>query len=804
MPKATPLQSSVNAGEFSPRMVARTDFSKYPHACARLENMIPVPQGGATRRAGTKFVAGVKDSARKVRLIPFEFSTEQAYLIEAGDSYLRFFKDRGRIEVADTDAAITNGTFDSDIAGWTDRSTGAAGIAWNGAEQQLDLNGAVGGVAWAEQAVATGQLGQEHVLAFRVVAAAGEFLHLRIGTTATGAEILADRKCETGWHTVAFTPPGATFHVQFRNADFAKTVRVDDVALIDGAPLEIGSPYLEADLSGLKWAQSADVLYVVQPDRPVHKLSRTGHESWSLTEVDLRDGPYGETNLDAAKTLQPSATSGLGITITAAGHGPFVAGDVGRSVRIKHGANWGWARITAFLSATQVEADVKSDFTGTTASSDWRLGAWCAQCGYPQAVTFFEQRLAFAATRDRPQTFWLSQSADFENMRPDDGAGTIEDDDALDFTISADQVNAVRWIWAGRQLVVGTVGGEWLVQSDGPLLTPTDIDVKRQTAFGSANLRPQNMRGRLLFIQRAARKLLEFTFSFDLDNYQALDMTLLCDHITRGGLTDMAYQQELNSTLWCVRGDGVLPTLTYQPDQNVIGWARQILGGRFGTGGAVAEGLAIIPGDGQDEVWLVCKRTIAGATMRYIEVLSAGFDTGDDPAAACYADSALAYDGVATTTIAGLDHLEGEEVCVLADGAVHPPRTVAAGTIALDYPASKVVAGLKYAHFYESLKWEAGAVAGTAQGQTKRIHGVTLVLMESMNASVGPTVDALETVPFRSTNDRMDSAIPYFTGERYVEFDGDYKTDTRVVICGDDPLPFTLLAIIPEIRVSAG
>ena len=159
---------------------------------------------------------------------------------------------------------------------------------------------------------------------------------------------------------------------------------------------------------------------------------------------------------------------------------------------------------------------------------------------------------------------------------------------------------------------------------------------------------------------------------------------------------------------------------------------------------------------------------------------------------------------MATTTIAGLDHLEGEEVCVLADGAVHPPRTVAAGTIALDYPASKVVAGLKYAHFYESLKWEAGAVAGTAQGQTKRIHGVTLVLMESMNASVGPTVDALETVPFRSTNDRMDSAIPYFTGERYVEFDGDYKTDTRVVICGDDPLPFTLLAIIPEIRVSAG
>lgn len=808
MPRATPLQSALNAGELSPRMEARTDFAKYPLGCATLENMVPLPQGGAARRPGTMFVADVKVAADKARLLPFEFSTEQAYIIEAGAGYFRFYRDHGQIVVPETDAAISNGTFETGISGWDDRSTGAATIAHEPAASALALVGASSSTAWAEQAVATGAVAQEHVIRCRVVGAAGDEIALRIGSASTADDIAKDVLLSSGFHAVSFTPTSSPFYIQFRNAA-NKTITVDDVEIIPGAAVEVGTPYAAQDLAGLKFAQSADVLYICHREHPVHKLIRRGHTSWSMIAVAFNDGPYLLENTDNAKTFQPSATSGNGITVTAAGHAPFAASDVGRLVRIKHGSTWGHAVITGFTSATSVTADVKTSFGATTAQPAWRLGAWSGTTGYPIAVAFFEQRLGFAGTREQPQTFWLSQSADFENMEPDsvpDGGGErqVEDDDALNYTISADQVNAIRWMSPGRQLVIGTVGGEWLVQSDGPLLTPTDIDVKRQTAFGSADIAPVIMRGRLLFLQRAARKILEFTFSLELDNFQALDQTLLADHVARGGIVDLAYQQELDSTLWCVRADGQMPTLTFQPDQEVIGWARQIVGGSFDGGQAQAESVAVIPGDAQDEIWLICKRTINGQTRRYVEFIAPPHEPGDDQAAARYVDSALASGELPepATVFSGLEHLEGETVSVLADGAVHPPRTVEGGSIVLDYPASKVVAGLPYAHRYRSLKWEAGAATGTAQGLTKRIHGVTLVLLESSGVSIGPDFDHLKSVPFRTIDKPMDSAVPLFTGERFVEFDGDFATDTRIALTGDDPLPFTLLAIAPVVKTN--
>lgn len=887
MPRATPLQPSLNAGELGPRMVARTDFAKYPLGCAKLENMIPLPQGGATRRPGTVFVAEARDHDAQARLLPFQFSTDQAYILEVGDRYFRFYKDRGRVEAAATDAAIANGSFTSDIVGWDDRSAGTGAIGHDAADGWLNLAaGGTGNEAHAEQAVTTTATGQEHVIRFRAAGAAGDEIRLRIGTTSTGGEVVDGVAFRTGWHTYAFTPDTSPFYVQFRN-ETAKTLQIDDVSLIDGAAVELGTPYAIAELAPLKIAQSADTMWICSRSHPVYKLTRSGHESWSMSEALFDDGPWLPVNATAT-TLSPSAASGVGITVTASatagindGAG-FSADDIGRLIRIQFGSAWGHALITAVASATSVSVDVKADFGATTAEPDWRLGAWSATTGYPGAIAFFEQRLGFAGTAHQPQTFWLSQSADFENMRPDDGSGSVEDDDALDYTISADQVNAIRWMAPGQKLFMGTVGGEWLVQSDGPLLTPIDIDVKRQTAFGTADVAPQQMRGRMLFLQRAARKVLEFSFSVEVDNYRALDMTLLADHISVGGFTEMAYQQELDSTLWCVRADGQLCSLAYQPDQDVIGWSRQILGGTWQGADAAVESVAVIPGAGEDEVWIVGKRTIGGATKRYVEVFATPYAAGADQATACYVDAALRYDDPKTmtavtsanpvvvtapahgftnndrvrvsgirgmtalndrvfsiagvtadtlalyhretgdaidgtafgayaaggqirrleTAFAGLDHLNSETVSILADGAVHPAKTVSGGALTLDYPAGTVIAGLPFTHTYKSLKWEAGAATGTAQGQTKRIHGITMILLDALNAQVGADEASLRSVPFRDGGNAMDSAVPFFSGEKYIELDGDYTTDSRVVIQGSDPVPFTLLAVAPILKTN--
>lgn len=819
MPRATPLQPSFNAGEFSPRMVARTDFAKYPLACATLENMIPLPQGGAARRPGTVFVAEVKDSTRKIKLRPFEFSTLQAYVLECGEGYIRFYKDHGRIEAAPTDAAIVNGAFDSGIANWTDRSGAGSSIGHDAISQRLSLisNGATSG--HAEQAVAIGAAYQsaEHVLRFRVFGAPGDKVKLRIGASSTGGEVVNDVEFAAGWHAVSFTPGAATAYVQFLHAT-AKTLQIDDVSLISDGPVEVGAPWGEADLFAVKQAQSADVLYLCHPDHPVYRLTRSGHASWSLVLAAFQDGPWDDENAGGA-TLTPAATSGLGVVVTASGTAGindgtgFTADDVGRAIRLSNpvsGASWGWGVIVARNSPTQVSVDIKRAFASAGATSVWRLGAWGGANGWPGAVTFFEQRLCFAASNSRPQTFWLSQSADFTNMSPDSPdaasgkwAGAVEDDDAIDFTISADQVNAIRWLASGRNLFVGTVGGEWAVKSNGPTLTPVDIDVKRQTTFGVANLPPVVMRGRMMFLQRAGRKMLEFAFSLEQDNFQALDMTVLAEHVTRGGIVDLAYQQEPDSVLWAVRVDGEMPTLTYMPDQNVVGWARCRLGGLYGGAAAACETVCVVPGADRDEAWICVARTIGGQVRRHVEYVAPPFERGNDTATACYADSALTYDGAPTAALSGLGHLEGESVAILADGAVHPPRTVVGGTVTLDYPVARAVAGLPYTHVFESLKWEAGAAGGTAQGQIKRIHGVTLILLESGSVDIGPDFTRIKPVSFRTTDDRMDSAVPLFTGERFVSFDGDFDTDTRVVIRGADPTPFTLLALAPEIKTNS-
>ena len=824
MPKANPLQAALNAGEFSPRMAARVDFGKYPAGCEVLRNMIPLPQGGAARRPGTRFVAAAQDSGIKGRLLPFEFSTLQAYIIEAGEKRFRFFRNQGPILVAPAGAAIVNGGFDGDILGWSDLSSGSASIGHN-AGGWLDLIGAAAGVAVAEQAVTATQGGQEQVLTFQVLGLAGDRVSLRIGSSSGGSDILAETDFAAGFHSVAFTPGVGPFYLQFRNAK-AKTLGVDTVTILDDRPLELETPYAAAELPLIKWAQSADVMYLAHPDHPIRKLARSGHRSWSLVEVAWQDGPYGPVNAAAGLTLQPAATGGLGVTVTAAGHAPFVASDLGRLLRIKNGTDWGYGAIAEVVSASEVKVDVRRSFADTTAALDWALGAWSETTGYPTTVTFFEQRFAAANTRSQPQTFWLSQSADIENQRPDSLEGSaieVQDDDALDFTIAATRVNAIRWLAPGRQLFMGTAGGEWIIASDGPVLTPSDIDVKQHASHGSADVAPARISNVALFVQRARRKVREFSFNFQSDGYRAPDLTILADHMTRGGLTELAYQEEPDSLLWCLRGDGQLAALTYLRDQDVVGWSRQILGGRFEEGPALVESLAVIPGnaavgsEGRDEVWFLVKRRIDGATRRSLEVLAGAFegpersDFADEAAwrtalleaqkRAFYVDSGLSGSFAApVTSVTGLEHLEGETVAVLADGGVHPERVVAGGQITLDAPAREVTVGLPYGHSFRSLKLAVGAVAGTAVGKIKRVHGVTLVLLHALGGRVGPAEERLEPLIFRGVGDAMDQAVPLFSGELRVAFPGDYGRDPRLVIQGDAPLPFTLLAIAPELQ----
>ena len=827
MPRVHDLQAAFSAGELSERLVARLDFSKYPAGLATCENLIPLAEGGVMRRPGTRYAAEIKSSAVKGRIKKFKFSVTQAYVIEMGDSALRFYRNQAQITVANTDAAVTNGTFPTNITDWDNRSTGGGSIAHDATN--LDLNLVPGGTAvtdigWAEQDITTTNTNQEHVIKFRVVGDPGDKIEFQVGTAASGAQTLAAVEKEVGYHCVAFTPTTSPFYVQFRNigSNANKTISIDDVSIIDNAPLEIVSPWPEAELYDVEGPQTADVLYLFHDATPTYKLQRYGHTTWSLVEVAWQDGPYLDLNITTT-TLTPSATTGVAITVTASSivginsNTGFQTNDVGRLVRIDNpaaGITWGWGIIVARTSTTVVTVHVKKAFAATTADTRWRLGAWSNATGFPTCATFFEQRLYAANTTEQPQTFWASQVDDFENQKPDNDADTVEADDAFDRTLSADSVDAIYWLSAGEnRLMIGTSGGEWVPKATGDALTAIDINVRRQTQHGSAKIQPVRAGSVVLFIQRAERKIREFGFSFQNDSYAAPDMTRLANHVMRGGVVEMDFAEEPESVIWIVRNDGQLLSMTYQRDEDVVGWGRHILGGVFGSGNAVVESVTVIPGtngSGQvqdssdrDEIWMIVKRTINGATKRYVEFFEQSFETGDAQEDAYYVDSMVTYDGASTTTLSGFDHLEGQTVKILANGAIHPSKTVASGQITLDSAKTVVQAGLAYTHTLKVLKIKSGNPAGTTIGKKKRIYGVTFVLLNSHTLKYGPDADNLSERDFRVVSDAMDAAAPLFTGEKFVEFPGGWTEDARIVVQSSDPVPFALLAIAPEVVINS-
>jgi len=745
--------TNFTGGELSPRLDGRNDLNKYSSGCKTLENMIVYPHGSAARRSGSRFIAEVKSSAAKTRLIPFEFSTTQTYMMEFGNQYIRFYKDNGQI--LEGDKTISGATQANPVV-ITATSHGYS----NGDEISIT---SVAGMT---------ELNNKRYLVANKTTNTFEITNVD-GTNINGTSF------------TAYTSGGVANRVY-----------------------EISTPYLTAELFDIKYAQSADVMYITHPNHEVEKLSRTGHTSWTLSDVDFTKGPMQDANTTDT-TLNPGATAvGTGVSLAASattginsGSG-FLSTDVGRFVFL-HG---GYAKITAVTDTTNATIEILTTLSASTATADWRLGSFSDTTGHPSSVTFFEQRLVFAGTSNEPQTLFFSRSGDYENMDANIG-GTIADDDAIIYTIASNQVNAIRFMTATRTLIVGTAGGEFTVSGGGTdvAITPTNILIKKQSNHGAANVDAISAGNATLFLQRAKRKIRELAYNFDVDGYLAPDMTILAEHITEGGITQMAYQQEPNQIVWMTRSDGELVGLTYQREQQVTAWHRQIFGGSFGSGNAVCESVAVIPTDDTEyQVYVIVKRTINSITRRYVEYLN-NFDfTETDNTTFNFLDSQLDYSGSATTTITGLEHLEGQVVSILADGSTHPDKTVSSGAITLDRSSTKVKVGLSYTSLLQTMRLDAGAANGTSQGKTKRIYDISLRLFESVGVEVGPDLSNMERIPFRSSADDMDTAIPVFTGDKEIEFRGNYETDGFIFVRQTQPLPLTVLSLYPNLVTNDG
>lgn len=537
----------------------------------------------------------------------------------------------------------------------------------------------------------------------------------------------------------------------------------------------IAAPWPRQELDHLNWVQNADTLFVAHPQFQTRRITRTGFESWTVTPFNFTNKGVREmiphfkfATRDA--TLTPSGTTGT-IRLTASEPVFAAEGHIGVAFRL-----WGGeVRITDVISETEADAEVRVDLEETAPTKDWTEAAVSQVRGWPRTVAFHQNRLVLGGMRDLPNHIWMSEINDIYSF----DLGTGESDQAIHFELLSDQVNAIRGMLSGTNLQVLTSGGEWLVTGDP--LTPASIQVKRQARIGSRSDRqvpPRVVEGTTLFVSRGGDALNEFALA-DVDQvFQVADLSLLAEHFVKD-IVDLDYQHE-DRLVYAVLGDGTIGALTQFRAEEVTAWTR------IETDGTIL-GATVV----REFVYLLVERA-NGYSLEVLEPelqVDSGLTGTADPA---------------TVDWSGLEHLEGHEVAIVADGRVLPRQTVVNGAVTLDTPASEVSIGLPFAHEIQPLPPLASNAIGTDYTIKIRLLRATFRLLDSH----GLTVDVgqgMHPVPFQGFGEGLlDQAPAAFSGDKSVRALGWRASGMEPLwrIESDTPLPFTLLAVTMEIKVN--
>lgn len=757
------LKPSFAAGELSPAMYGRTDIAKYDVGAAKLENFIVLRYGGVQNRAGTKYLATTAGNKKAV-LLPFRYNVEQNFIIEITAGKIRFY----------TQGALVTK---------------------------------------------------------------------------------------------------------------------------DGAPYEITNDYTEEELDSLKYTQSADVMFLVQPNHPPATLTRYANDNWTFERMDITGGPFADSKLTAESTttITASATTGE-VTLTASADiftadmvddlialTHFVDSDYKKGTPSANGTNlivnvlphssvyvesfgfwdgnftlekydrltgqwvkirsqsgnrsqnynlteendsdeitqyrvtstefntdvWsgeneqqrgyitiqafgndytGHVLITGYTSATQVTGTVKKQLASTEATKDYQFASWSQKNGFPTCAGFFEDRLVFAGSKAEPQTFWASKTGDYYNFGTSIPA---LDNDAITATLNGGQMNGIKAIIAFGEMILLTAGGEYKVTGNGKPITGENVLSQAQEYRGISDVLPVTVGSRIVYLQQQGNLIRDLAYSYDVDKYTGDDLNLLASHLfERHKITSMTYQQTPNSIVWCTREDGVLLGLTYLKEQDVYAWHQHSTAhGKFIN-------VCAISGPQEDELYCVVERE----GNYYVERMVAR-EASTEPEDQYFVDSGITVSGnTKTNEVTGLDHLEGLEVAILADGNVQPLQTVTDGKITLKRAYSKIHVGLPIHAEMQTLPLEFNAEDGTFMSRKKRVSALMAMFKDSRGGLYGIGDGPKNEFKWRST-EKWGDPIALFTGKKKMPVpQANWNETVMVTISQEDPLPLTILSLVPQIE----
>lgn len=863
--KFTPIKTSFNAGIFSPLMAGRTDIDKYAAACEEMTNFLPTVQGAAIKRPGTKYVANVKTNANRTWLSSFVFNYQQAFVLEFGVNYIRFYNN------------------------YTYLPTGTC-PAWSGATAyvQGNLVSRSGVNYWCKVAHTNHQPPNStywlaltsDILEVYTPYTANDLTTLdgtfALSTVQSGDVIYIAcrgfppkklvRHSNTFWSLDDFN----TKLTPFQNNNTDKSIKVS----IDNLISYIGSDFVEYDVDltstsavftnsmigtnmqftvtddpvikpwagQLGTAKTTDAGDVIRNDNKYYgcNLAIGGKQAWYVSPIHTEGGRWDgdeiswwyladQNGVMRIKTVTSSTVATATVIRQIANTGSTsnsltsVAVSAGDSFTLTSGSAMSAtnnavpgtigspATITNAIDAITLTGDLVPVFTPSTTTDEattwaWSKSAWNPDDGYPTKVSLFRDRLVFA----RDQTLWFSVSSDYENFSAEE-FGQVLDDSAITISVPFDQVSQINYMVPTKSgLIVGSTDGEALVTNGSVAepFSPTNIKIDLTSRYGSRNIAPLRVDDAVIFIQRAGRKVREAMYDINTDNIIANDITVYADNITAPGIISMAFQREPYNVLWCARSDGVLLGFTYNRAQNVTGWHTHKLGGTYsGSGFGVVEAVQVIPSyDGtRDDLWMIVRRTINGFAVRYIEYMTRGYDSAlDVQSGAYYSDCGSSYNGASTTSLTGLTWLPSTEVSILANGAVHPNKTASSGgVVTTDYAVTIAQVGLPYSATLSTMKLDGGTQQGTAQGKKKRVTEIMTRVLNTAGLEIGLGEGSYpyQEIDYRDSNTPMGTPTPLFSGDKTTVIDAQVTESCNIKIRSQHPLPATVVALSPLVEV---
>lgn len=754
------LLRSFAGGEIAPELFARLDTAKFQTGLQKCLNFEVRPHGPVVNRAGTEYILETKTSAKRSVLIPFIFSTSQAYALEFGDLYMRIHT-----------LAATVLTTGVTITGVTKANPGV--VTYTGTDP-----------------------------------ANGTWLYLSSigGMTELNGRYVKVANVNGGANTFELT--------DLNNANINTTSYTTYTSGgTASAVYEIVSPYAEADLEELEITQSSDVLTITHVGYPVYELRRVGATNWTFTAVTVTPAQAAPTGI----TVTPNAGGGVSYeyTVTAVSEdgreeslkGTPVANAACQDLSVAGAHNTitftdaaGAVRYNVYRNSDGLYGYIGQCANGTVGFADYNVTPDMTQTppeqddpvtgadNRPGAVGYFQSRRWFAGSNNKPSNVWASRSGTESNFTY---SIPTQDSDAITARLTSRRANTILHLVELGDLLALTSSAEWLINNGGGTgpITPGNIDYRVQGGTGASYVRPVITDNSVLYAAAKGGHVREIEFSWQSQGYKSRDLSLMAPHLFDGyTITSMAWTRGPNPTCWCVRSDGLLLGLTYVPEHEVIAWHQHSTLGSF-------ESVVAIPEGADDVLYFIVKRTIGGGTKRYVERLhSRQFATLAD---SFIVDAGLFYNGSAATTLGGLWHLVGETVSILADGAVVPQQTVsAAGQITLTVAASKVAIGKQITADLQTLPLTA-EVEAFGQADQKNVNSVSLRINQSSACFIGPSFTELRETKHRTT-EPYGSPPALRTGVVETDIVPSWGVDGTVCIRQTNPLPLTIVGIVPD------